>query len=217
MTVRQDVVMAIEGVRWLAESECYYSVTFARGITQEELAVRLGASPGAARATATAQEAVALLRDPDVGVARMGQAGGWAFAVEYGESRGARHDILTGVSRDGVEAVSLDPQAFHSPPLFSYAAGGELLCSFGLGEERRRWGTRPDLLQEDLTAAGIILPTGDYPRVSAERHQHRIAMSLGVIERHFELTLPRNLLEYDRLPLAVVSGSPALDSLGSDA
>ncbi|MEW2513835.1 hypothetical protein [Streptomyces sp. NPDC046870] len=88
--------MAIEGVRWLAESEWYYSVTFARGITPEELAARLGASPGAARATATAQEAVALLNDPDVGVARMGQAGGWAFAAEYGESRGARHDILTG-------------------------------------------------------------------------------------------------------------------------
>ncbi|MGW2462380.1 DUF6461 domain-containing protein [Streptomyces sp. NPDC001761] len=209
--------MAIQGVRWLAESEWYYSVTFARGITPDELAVRLGASPGAARATVTAQEAVALLSDPDVGVARIGQAGGWAFAAEYGESRGTRHDILTGISRDGVEAVNLDPQAFHPPPLFSYAADGELMCSFGLGEERRRWGTQPDLLQEDLTAAGIILPTGDYLRVSAERHQHRIAMSLGVIERHFGLTMPRDLLEYDRLPLAVVSGSPALDSLGSDA
>ncbi|WP_031031484.1 DUF6461 domain-containing protein [Streptomyces sp. NRRL WC-3725] len=209
--------MAIQGVRWLAESEWYYSVTFARGITPDELAVRLGASPGAARATATAQEAAALLSDPDVGVTRIGEAGGWAFAAEYGESRGTRHDILARISRDGVEAVNLDPQAFHPPPLFSYAADSELLCSFGLGEERQRWGTQPDLLQEDLTAAGIILPTGDYLRVSAERHQHRIAMSLGVIERHFGLTLPRDLLEYDRLPLAVVSGSPALDSLGSDA
>ncbi|MFE9360982.1 DUF6461 domain-containing protein [Streptomyces olivaceoviridis] len=208
--------MAIEGVRWLAESEWYYSVTFARGITPEELAVRLGANPGAARATATAQEAVALLRDPDVGVARIGQAGEWAFAAEYGESRGTRHDILTGISRDGVQAVNLDPQAFHPPPLFAYAVGGELLCSFGLGEERRRWGTQPDLLQDDLTAAGIILPTGDHLGVSAERHSLRIAMSLGVIERHFGLTLPRALLEYDPLPLAVVSGSPALDSPDSD-
>ncbi|MEU4931026.1 DUF6461 domain-containing protein [Streptomyces yokosukanensis] len=209
--------MTIQGVRWLVESEWYYSVTFARGITPDELAVRLGAAAGAARPTATAEEAVALLSDPDVGVARIGEAGGWAFAAEYGEARGTRHDILTDISRDGAEAVNLDPQAFHPPPLFSYAADGELLCSFGLGEERRRWGSRPDLLQDDLTAAGIILPTGDYLRVSAERHSLRIAMSLGVIEKRFGLALPRDLLEYDRLPLAVVSGSPALDSLGSDA
>ncbi|MGW1171925.1 DUF6461 domain-containing protein [Streptomyces sp. NPDC002550] len=209
--------MTIQGVRWLVESEWYYSVTFARGLTPDGLAVRLGAAAGSERPMATAEEAVALLSDPDVGVARLGEAGGWAFAVEYGEARGTRHDVLTDISRDGVEAVNLDPQAFHPPPLFSCAADGELVCSFGLGEERRRWGSQPDLLREDLVAAGIILPTGESLRVSAERHSMRIAMSLGVIEKRFGLALPRDLVEYGRLPLAVVSGSPALDSLGSDA
>ncbi|MQY39151.1 hypothetical protein SRB17_71730 [Streptomyces sp. RB17] len=209
--------MTIQGMRWLAESEWYYSVTFARGLTPEELAVRLGATAGGANPSATAEEAVALLSDPDVGVARIGEAGGWAFAAEYGEARGSRHDVLRHISRDGVEAVNLDPQAFHPPPLFSCAADGELLCSFGLGEERRRWGSQPDLLQEDLEAAGIILPTGDYLQVSGERHSLRIAMSLGVIEKRFRLALPRDLLEHDRLPLVVLSGRPALDSLGSDA
>ncbi|MFF3420789.1 DUF6461 domain-containing protein [Streptomyces sp. NPDC002698] len=89
-----------------------------------------------------------------MGVARIGESQGWAFAAEYGEAPGTRHDVLEGISRKGVEAVNLDPQAFHPPSVFSYAADGELLCSFGLGEERRRWGTRPDLLQEDLRTAG---------------------------------------------------------------
>ncbi|MGW7548318.1 DUF6461 domain-containing protein [Streptomyces sp. NPDC054770] len=209
--VRQDEDMTHRGVRWLAESEWQYSVTFARGITPDELAVRLGAAPGGARPPATAREAVGLLTDADIGVARVGEAQGWAFAAEYGEAPGARHDVLKSVSRNGVEAVNLDPQAFHPPPLFSYAADGELLCSFGLGEERRRWGSRPDLLQEELEAAGVILPTGDCLQVSGARHHLRIAMSLGVIERHFGISLPRDLLEDGRLPLAVVSGSPSLD------
>jgi hypothetical protein len=59
-----------------------------------------------------------------------------------------------------------------------------LLCSFGLGEERRRWGSQPDLLQQELEAADIILPTGDYLQVSGARHSPRLAMSLGVIEMH---------------------------------
>ncbi|WP_256216015.1 DUF6461 domain-containing protein [Streptomyces sp. Ag109_O5-10] len=200
-------------MRWLAESEWQNSVTFARGITPDELAVRLGASPGGAKPLVTAWEAVGLLTEADIGVARVGEAQGWAFAAEYGEAPGTRHDILKRISRNGVEAVNLDPQAFHPPPFFSYAADGELLCSFGLGEERRRWGSQPDLLQQELKAAGIILPTGDYLRVSGARYSPRLAMSLGVIEMHFGISLPRDLLEDGRLPLVLVSGSASLDSL----
>ncbi|MFE3168265.1 DUF6461 domain-containing protein [Streptomyces sp. NPDC059224] len=214
--MRQDEDMTNRGVRWLVESEWQYSVTFARGITPDELAVRLGASPAGVKPLATAWEAVGLLTDADVGVARVGEAQGWAFAAEYGEAPGARHDVLKRISRNGVEAVNLDPQAFHPPPFFSYAADSELLCSFGLGEERRRWGSQPDLLQEELEAAGIILPTGDYLKVSGARHSLRIAMSLGVIEKHFGISLPRDLLEDGRLPLVVVSGTPSLDALSDD-
>ncbi|MEW2132058.1 DUF6461 domain-containing protein [Streptomyces sp. NPDC005435] len=205
--------MTNRGVRWLAESEWQYGVTFARGITPDELAVRLGAAPDGARPPATAREAVGLLTDADSGVVRLGEAQGWAFAAEYGEAAGTRHDVLRRVSRDGVEAVNLDPQAFHPPPLFSYAADGELLCSFGLGEERRRWGSRPDLLQGDLEAAGVLLPSGGHLEVSGARYGLRIAMSLGVIEKRFGLSLPRDLLEDGRLPLAVVGGRPSLDGL----
>ncbi|ELP62558.1 DUF6461 domain-containing protein [Streptomyces turgidiscabies] len=206
--------MTNRGVRWLVESDWHFSVTFARGITPEELAVRLGAAPGGASPSATADEAVGLLTDADIGVARIGEAEGWAFAAEYGEAPGTRHDVLRRVARGGVEAVNLDPQAFHPPPMFSYAADGELLCSFGLGEERLRWGSRPDLLQEELEAAGVVLPSGELLKVSNARHSQRIAMTLGAIERHFGMSLPRELLEDDRLPLVTVSGSPVLDSLG---
>ncbi|MFJ9909185.1 hypothetical protein ACIRVK_41250 [Streptomyces sp. NPDC101152] len=129
--------MTNRGVRWLAESDWCCSVTFARGITPEELTVRLGASPGGVKPLATAGEAAGLLTDADAGVARIGETQGWAFAAQYGEAPGSSHDVLKGISRDGVEAVNLDPQAFHPPPLFSYATDSELLCSFGLCEERR--------------------------------------------------------------------------------
>jgi hypothetical protein len=208
--------MTNRGVRWLVESEWHYSVTFARGITPDELAVRLGASSAGVNPLATAWEAVGLLTDADVGVVRVGEAEGWAFAAEYGEASGTRHDVLKRISRSGVEAVNLDPQAFHPPPFFSYAADSELLCSFGLGEEWRRWGSQPDLLQDELKAAGIILPTGDYLQVSGARQSLRIAMALGVIEKHFGISLPREMLENGRLPLVVVSGSPCLDSLSDN-
>ncbi|MEU6240232.1 DUF6461 domain-containing protein [Streptomyces sp. NPDC047024] len=201
--------MTNRGLRWLVESEWQYSVTFARGITPDELAARLGAPPDGTKPLATAREAAGLLTDADVGVVRTGEAQGWAFAAEYGEAAGTRHDVLRRISRGGVEAVNLNPQPFHPPPVFSYAADGELLCSFGLGEEQRRWGSRPDLLLEELEAAGIILPTGDCLTVSGARHSLRIAMSLGVIEKRFGMSLPRDPLENGRLPLAVVGGEPS--------
>ncbi|MYS17860.1 DUF6461 domain-containing protein [Streptomyces sp. SID4982] len=204
--------MTTRGICWLAECEWHFGVTFAHGLTAEELAVRLGATPGS-RPSVTADAAIMLLTDADVGVARIGEAGGWAFAVEYGESRGTRHDVLKMVSRGGVTAVNLDPQAFHPPPMFSCAVDDDLVCSFGLGEEWRRWGSEPDLLQEDLEDAGVILPGGQYLETSGDRHSRRIALSLGVVEKRFSLSLPRDQVLDGALPLAVISGRPSLDTL----
>ncbi|WP_240677005.1 DUF6461 domain-containing protein [Actinacidiphila soli] len=131
------------GVRWLAHAPCYFSVTFVRGITPEELGVRLGADPAVAPVAATAREVDSLLTDPNVGIAQLGEANGWAYAAEYGEAGGTRHSVLAELSRGGCDAVNLDPQASHPPPMFSYAADGELLCSFGLAEEGQRWGRGP--------------------------------------------------------------------------
>jgi hypothetical protein len=131
------------GLRWLAHAPWYFSVTFVRGITPEELGVRLGADPAVAPVAATAREADSLLTDRNIGIARLGEANGWAFAAGYGEAGGTRHSVLAELSRGGCDAVNLDPQADHPPPMFSYAADGELLCSFGLAEEGGGGGLSP--------------------------------------------------------------------------
>jgi hypothetical protein len=195
------------GVRWLAQAPWYFSVTFVRDIAPEELGIRLGADPAVAPVAATAREAESLLIDPNVGIAQLGEANGWAFAVEYGEAGGTRHSVLAQLSRGGCHAVNLDPQVSHPPPMFSYAADGELLCSFGLAEEARRWGSQPDLLDPAMRSAGVVLPDGSSLKVGAARHAQRVAMPLGVIEKHFGLSLPRQLLD-DELPTVGVSGRP---------
>jgi hypothetical protein len=200
------------GVRWLAHASWHFSVTFVRGVSAGELGRRLGADPAAVPVPATARGVEALLVDPNVGIARLGEAGGWAFAVEYGEARGVRGDVLAEISRGGV-AVSLDPQADHPPPMFSFAADGDVLCSFGLSEEGRRWGSEPDVLNAVLRSAGILAPDGSVLGTSAGQHAQQVAMSLGAIERHFGLSLPRNLIEHGELPAMAVSGNPDLSTL----
>ena len=106
------------------------------------MGVRLGADPAAVPVPATAREIEGLLTDPNAGIARLGEANGWAFAVEYGEARGTRHTLLAELSRDG-EAVNLDPQADHPPSMFSYAADGELLCRSGSAKRAAGGGTVP--------------------------------------------------------------------------
>ncbi|MGW7007883.1 DUF6461 domain-containing protein [Streptomyces sp. NPDC054933] len=201
------------GVRWLAESEWLYSITFARGLSPEELAARVGAAPANMIQPLTEREAVGLLVSPDICIARIGQEDDWSFAAEYGEARGSRQDVLKEVSRDGVDAVNLDPQVDHPPPMFSYASDGEVLCSFGLGEEWSRWGAQPDLLNPAMEAAGVIMPGGVYLEVSGKRYAQRVAISLGVVEKHFGLSLPHDFLEDRSLSAVVISGSPDLSTL----
>jgi hypothetical protein len=199
-------------MRWLADSPWYFSVTFVRGVPAAELGARLGADPAVAPVPATARGIEGLLGDPNVGIALLGEANGWAFAAEYGASRGTRHDVLAELSRGGADAVNLDPQVDHPPPMFSCASGGELVCSFGLAEEGRRWGSRPDLLNPALEGAGVLLPDGSVAAVGAGRRARRVALSLGAIERHFGLSLPREPLAGE-LPAVAVSGHPDLRAL----
>ncbi|WP_240677006.1 hypothetical protein [Actinacidiphila soli] len=58
-----------------------------------------------------------------------------------------------------------------------------------------------------MRSAGVILPDGSSLQVGATRQAQRVAMSLGVIEKHFGLSLPRQLLD-DELPTVAVSGRP---------
>ncbi|MGW7196537.1 DUF6461 domain-containing protein [Streptomyces chryseus] len=147
------------GIEWLVGLENWMSsVVFARGISPEELAVRMGAAPEGATDPITDSQAWALDMegyrpggDGD-GVVRVGECGGWAFALEYGDSTGGER--LAEISRDGVEAVRYVPMQEHPPATVGYARDGVLLCSFGLHEENHRFGAEPDVLVPDLCRSG---------------------------------------------------------------
>ncbi|MFD7785490.1 tetratricopeptide repeat protein [Streptomyces nojiriensis] len=92
------------------QDEWQHGVVFARGIDPEELAVRMGAAPGSVMSPITETEAWGIVLDlatDDDDVVRVGACCGWSFAIEYG--MGDRSRRLAEISRNGVEAVHLDP------------------------------------------------------------------------------------------------------------
>lgn len=191
-------------------------VHFARGIGVEELALRLGASPGVRAESMTDAEIADLDIDayPDRGpgsaVIRVGEDAGWAFAVTYGPYL----DRLAEVSRDGVEAVHYHYNSEHPPTIVLYARDGRTVCGFGLCEERNRYGHEPGLLLPDLVAAGILNPDGvTYrdPGIGIDDYDDRKRLGLAVFEDRFGLSLPRSVLAEAPLPVYAIMGSPAPD------
>ncbi|MFJ9443726.1 DUF6461 domain-containing protein [Kitasatospora sp. NPDC101235] len=190
-------------------------VVFARGIAPEELARRMGADP----ATATRPISDTEIRDLDIevyrpggdgdGVIRVGACAGWSFAIEYGDSTGG--ELLTEIARDGVEVVHFRAMPEQRQALLDYARDGAVLCGFGLGEERWRWGQEPDLLVPDLVAAGVLEADGvtscDPGRQADGAARRR---TLGAVERCFGLSLPRAALGGLRLPAYAVRGTPGM-------
>ncbi|MFJ6773547.1 DUF6461 domain-containing protein [Kitasatospora sp. NPDC091257] len=190
-------------------------VVFARGITPQELARRMGADP----ATATEPISDTEIRDLDIevyrpgddgdGVIRVGECAGWSFAIEYGDSTGG--ELLIEIARDGVEVVHFRPMPEQRPALLDYARDGAVLCGFGLGEERWRWGQEPDLLVPDLVAAGVLEADGVTPRdPGREPDGAALRRALGAVERRFGLSLPRAALGGLRLPAYAVRGTPGM-------
>ncbi|WP_051837032.1 DUF6461 domain-containing protein [Streptomyces sp. NRRL WC-3742] len=205
------------GIRWLAEVRWDLDgVVFARGIPPLELARRMGADPAVGTEPISGTE----VWDLDIesyrpgedgdGVVRVGEAGGWSFAIEYGDSTGA--DRLTEIARDGVEVVHYRPMPEHPPAMFDYARDGAAVCGFGLGEERWRWGQEPDLLLPELVAARVLEVDG-VTSVEREQEEDYAAVrtrTLGVIERRFGLDLPRAVLGELLLPAYAVRGTPGM-------
>ncbi|MFD9687521.1 DUF6461 domain-containing protein [Kitasatospora sp. NPDC059146] len=206
-----------EGIQWLADAGGEVSgVVFARGIPPEELARRMGADPAAATGPISGREIwdldIEVYRpgDDGDGVIRVGEADGWSFAIEYGDSTGG--ELLTEIAREGVEVVHFRPMPEQPPALLDYARDGAVLCGFGLGEERWRWGRQPDLLVPELIAANVLeadgvtsCTPGRAPAAGARRR------TLGAVGRRFGLRLPRAVLGEVRLPAYVVRGRPGLE------
>ncbi|MFF0415640.1 DUF6461 domain-containing protein [Kitasatospora sp. NPDC004745] len=206
-----------DGIRWLADAGgSLDGVVFARGIPPQELARRMGADPAAATGPISGTEVweldIEVYRPSDDGdgVIRVGEAGGWSFAVEYGDSTGGER--LTEIACDGAEVVHFRPMPEHPPALLDYARDGAVLCGFGLAEERWRWGREPDLLLPDLVAAGVLEADGvTYRGPVGESHEAVRRRALGAVERRFGLTLPRAVLGDLRLPAYAVRGTPGLE------
>ncbi|WP_235441336.1 DUF6461 domain-containing protein (plasmid) [Streptomyces goshikiensis] len=208
-----------DGIQWLVGLQNWMSsVVFARGISAQELALRMGAAPDRATEPITDAQAWGLDMqgyrpggDGD-GVVRVGECAGWAFALEYGDSTGG--DLLAEISRDGVEAVRYVPIQEHPPATVDYARDGQVLCSFGLAEENQRYGKDPDLLIADLIAGQVLGPDGETllaprdPEGEYEDFRVTYRRTLGVVERHFGLSLPPACLKDGRLPAYAVRGTP---------
>ncbi|WP_367319011.1 DUF6461 domain-containing protein [Streptomyces sp. HUAS ZL42] len=205
-----------DGIEWVVDLEGWMSsVVFARGISPEELALRMGGDPDRATEPITDAEVwdlgITVYRpgaDGD-GVVRVGESAGWAFALEYGDSTGG--DLLAEISRDGVEAVQYVPMQEHPPATVAYARDGVVLCGFGLAEERRRWGEEPDVLLPDLVAGNVLAADGD-TQLAAEDEHFRVVYrrTLGVVERRFGLSLSPACLDDARLPAYAVRGTPRM-------
>ncbi|MDX3382677.1 DUF6461 domain-containing protein [Streptomyces niveiscabiei] len=189
-----------DGITWLQDYDGRLTaLLFAKGVSPEELAARMGGEP--LPEPATELEVDDLLAEPyredgygDAAI-RVGTYGSWTLAVEYGDSPAG--DLLAELSRDGVELVRYCPAQEHPPALFDHAFDGVHLCGHGLTEELWRWGDQPDLLVPELAAAGILTADGGtYLPADGERHR-----SLVFLERRFGLSLSPAYLQDARLPV----------------
>ncbi|GAA0612596.1 DUF6461 domain-containing protein [Streptomyces crystallinus] len=207
-----------DGIQWLVDLDDWMSsVVFARGISPQELAVRMG---GAAEWTsepitdAEVNELGMIGYRPDGdgdGVVRVGACAGWSFALEYGDSTGG--DRLTEISCSGVEVINYFPMGARPPATVRYARDGRYVCGFGLNEEHRRWGAEPDLLLAELVAAGVLAPDG-YTRCAPEDEHYKITYrrTLAVVEAHFSLSLSPTCLNEAHLPAYAVRGTPRMNT-----
>lgn len=192
--------MCGEGIAWLAEHEEELgSVVFARGVGAAELAVRMGGTPGAGVELTGAEVdwLVSRAESADSMVARVGECGGWAYAVlpQTGHESGS---LALAASHGGVDVVHYEPMPWHPPSQFSYCRDGRLVCGFGIGEEPHRWGHEPDHLLPALVAGGVVGPDG------AKDGSDRSA--LDVIGEYFGLCLPRESVSRAALPGYTVRG-----------
>lgn len=191
-----------DGIAWFLQPYLIDCVTFARGAEPAELASRLGARPGQQPRRASSDDVMGLLAGGGFGSAvRVGRAGDWSFAIEYGDAVGPTSIGMGAVSAMGVEAVNFSLSPWHPPSMFAYYHDGDCICSFGIGEEARRWGKSPDLLVPALTEMGVLPAQLDLRGADAERVRR---LSVLVIEEHFRLQLPRADVLDGELPMFIV-------------
>ncbi|MBD0692938.1 DUF6461 domain-containing protein [Streptomyces sp. CBMA123] len=210
-----------DGIAWLAEPQSIafggYSVTLARGLGVEALAARIAASAQWSERTVepvgelTGDGLVEALEEEfgdawdGIGL-RLGVSGGWTFAVAYGGWFGEFRDGPA-ISEGGAEVFLVEYEEENGkpvPPTFRYHRDGRTVCSFNLHLDDS-WGNGqvvgdPEVagkIKELLSAEGLP----DEERAGREVHR----TTLGVLERHFGLTLPRALVLEAPLPAVLLA------------
>ncbi|WP_344406827.1 DUF6461 domain-containing protein [Streptomyces longisporus] len=187
-------------------------MVFARRISPEELAVRMGGTPGAAVELTGLDVTHVLHRSQtsDNAVARVGACGAWSYAVLHLADPG-RDDLAVRASRDGVEVIQYVAMTDHPLAQFNYLCDGRTVCGFGIGEEAHRWGQNPDHLLPTLVVGGVLPPDGTShqaaPADSALSGKH---LTLAVLEHHFGLCLPENSVMRAQLPAYTIRGTLSL-------
>ncbi|MGW7314710.1 DUF6461 domain-containing protein [Streptomyces sp. NPDC054865] len=210
-----------DGIAWLAEPQSIafggYSVTLARGLGVEALAARIAASAQWSERTVEpvgelTGDALVEALDSEYGDAwdgiglRLGVSGGWTFAVAYGGWFGEFRDDPA-ISEGEAEVFLVEYEEENGkpvPPTFHHHRDGRTVCSFNLHLDDS-WGNGrvvgdPEVahkVTELLSAEGLP----DEER--ADREVHRTI--LGVLERHFGLTLPRALVLEAPLPAVLLA------------
>ncbi|MCX4525734.1 MULTISPECIES: hypothetical protein [unclassified Streptomyces] len=209
-----------DGITWLAAPRSIafggYSVVMARGLTPQELVGRLTETVYGPEHTAvpvgdlTGADLLALLVDyEDIGL-RYGRCGDWSYTVAYGGWMGEFGDGPP-LSRGGVDICHLEFEEENGkpvPPQFAYTRDEVLLSAFNLHLDGS-WGydgvdgdpETASRVQAELTAAGLPADEGACDDAD-DREVHRTA--LGVLERHFGLSLPREEIVSGTLPAVLL-------------
>lgn len=208
------------GTTWLAAPRSIafggYHVVLARGLSPDELADRIAACVYGAKHVAvavgehTTDSLLDLMDDaygdPVDGIGlRLGRTGEWTYAVAYGGWQG-EFESLAPVSRDGAHICLLEYEEENGkpvPPQFAYFRDGHLLsaCNLHLDVSWGYQGVEGDpataaRLQELLTVAGLPDPERD----RGERHR----TALGVVEKFFGLSLPKDRIVNGTLPAVLL-------------
>jgi hypothetical protein len=189
----------LDGIEWVADAFDTYCLTFAWGLSPEELVGRLGGDVSAMLPSASPEQ-VSELDSAKGSAARMGVCAGWAFSVERWSAEGMDRAALRTVS-EGTDAVVLLCSGA-SPLWFLHARDGVVLADFEPGVEADQLGGHsPEHLLSAMMEVGLLLPDG----TSAEDVDER-RLILRTAETVFGLSLPREDLLHGRLAAVSLSG-----------
>ena len=192
-----------DGITWLADAwrkdALILFVTFARGISPDDLVVRLGARPGEVLDPITFAEAERLTFNDreSARVARFGECAGWSYAAEQGwpsKAWWAHPEVSAG----GVEVLHLTPKPDDPPRECWYYRDGHTVGRFDIGDT-------PDEGMEFLLPA--FEEAGLLDEDASEEFDS-LRATLTALQQHFGLSLAREDILNGRLPAAVTAVVP---------